>query len=447
MSEDKTVQYTLMGRPEKVSPETLLKAIHDLHTKEPLALRKHFNVDRTTIFRAMKKLDSKQIDEAMGIVTEKELTPALMDKEKGFDLFKELPAIKTYHDSMLYQRKVSKDTANRRVRLLWRMCVFTRTKPSTIKPEDIQQIVERINRSEPVALAEFKRGYDLRIAARSYFMYTGISGEKLTSMGIGSEIYEKNITRSTARLSQKNRAAFMAALEKRTHTNWSSKDHRDSIKFADNPDLAKAILIVPKVLYYIGIRADSTFNKSYWEIADEHEDERRHRTKFSGVTVGLNQPLSEYQEGDEIVYRHLDKGKKGGIAWLKRLYGDFAKEFVLYWKAVGAPNKGLVFLGLKAEAVRELFKECYEEAGIPEHIWKGSLEGEAMPLHIWRHTAAQDLLDATDWNAELVAAQLGWESVDILLKHYGKVPPDVQRRLVLKAQGQKVEEKPRLFIF
>lgn len=450
MSESK--QTDLFGRPQSVTREQVLKAIHDHHTQQPSKLAKILKVEATTIYRRFKgdknspPITDNDISEALGISGEKDLPPSMLNKEKGYELFRELPLIKDYNDSLVYHRNMSKEKAKTRLRMLWRICKYTHKKPSALTPEDVSQIVTDIRKGDPDAVAEFKGGYDLRIAARAFFTFTGIAGQKLTSMGIGAELYEQSITRAQTKLSREQRATIMAEIAKRNKENWRSKNGRAAIPFRDQPELARAIEIYPKIAYYIGIRATSAFEKAFWELAEER-DERQFRTKFSGVTVGASGTLSSFKTGDEIWFRHLDKGKRGGKAWTKRIFGKFAAEFIDYWKSQGKPQTGLVFAGLTDYNAREFLKECYEAAAIPQNIWKGSFKNEPMPLHIWRHTAAQDLLDATEWNADLVATQLGWESTDILKKSYGSIPPDVQRRLVLKAQGEHFDEKPKEFIF
>lgn len=293
-------------------------------------------------------------------------------------------------------------------------------------------------------------GYSVRMAARSWFGFRNVSGQKLTSLGIGSELYQKNKIRAQTKLSSEQRKAVMAELHKRIQGNWTSDNKKTSIPFGDKPELAAAIEIYPKVAYYIGIRADSAF-KSEWQL-QETKNERQDRTAYSGVTVGLSQPLDYFKKGEEIIIRHLDKGKHGGIAWDKRIFGEFAEEFFNYWVRQGKPRQGYIFAGLTDNDARAILRDCYKAANIPRLIWdstpdEGGVRGHAMPLHIWRHTAAQDLLDATDWNADLVAATLGWESTQVLKSNYGAMPPDVQRRLVMKAQGFEVPEEKKYFIF
>lgn len=432
------------GRPEAVTKEQVLETIRILKDTSASRIAKRLKADRATIYRKMQKISPEEISEALGVSTEKNLPLNMMDSKKGFVLFKELPIMKDYKNKLLYSGKgMSKRKSMYRMRMVWRLCIWFRVKPSALTSEQVADLVQTLKKDTEEgkkARAEFKGGYEIRVTARSFFqLMKNEAGKKLTGMGLGAELYPKNITRSQARLSKEQRAAFMKELVEATKENFSTSD--GIIRFAENPAQREAVRILPKLMYYIGIRATSAFEKCFWETA-ETRDERQHRVKFSGV-IGLD----TFKKGDELKFRHLDKGKMGGIAWTKHLFGEFAEAFHAFWLRIGKPLQGLVMMGLKVNAVRELFKFCYEKAGIPKEIWEGNAENEPMPFHIWRHTAAQDLLDASDWNYELVAEILGWESIDVLKAHYGSMPPDTQKRLVLKAQGVKVDEAPRLFIF
>jgi hypothetical protein len=429
------------GRPRTLTKEALLRAITELSTTRPSTLAKKLNVDPATVYRRFKEVTLEEKKEALGISTEKELPLSMMKGKNGYELFKEIPLIKEYYDALLYKRNMSEKNAKTRLRMLWRLCKWFRKRPSALTAEDVSELLTRIRRGDKEAVGEFKGGYDVRISSRSFFGFRGIGSVKLTNLGIGSETYEQNKTRSQARLTHEQRATILAEIHKRLGENWKSRDGRITIAFKDRPELACAVEIYPKVSYYIGIRAASAFEKSFWEVAEER-DKRHHRSKFSGV-IGLE----NFQPGDEIIFRHLDKGKRGGIAWTKRIFGEFAEEFHAYWIRQGKPKQGPIFAGLREAAVREFLKEVYEAAGIPEYIWQGSDGNEPMPLHIWRHTAAQDLLDATDWDFELVSTTLGWESIGMLKKHYGSMPPDVQRCIVLKAMGEEVPIIKREFVF
>jgi len=70
-----------------------------------------------------------------------------------------------------------------------------------------------------------------------------------------------------------------------------------------------------------------------------------------------------------------------------------------------------------------------------------------MPFHIWRHTAAQDMLEATNYNYELTAEVLGWISVDMLKKYYGRINEETVDKGFAQAVGMQVVWKRRKFRF
>ena len=79
--------------------------------------------------------------------------------------------------------------------------------------------------------------------------------------------------------------------------------------------------------------------------------------------------------------------------------------------------------------------------GSGEWVWRG------MPFHVWRHTGAQEMLEASDWNYGLVASTLGWESVQTLKQHYGRMPSSSQVRGLMKAMGLPFHEEKKEFVF
>ncbi len=92
-------------------------------------------------------------------------------------------------------------------------------------------------------------------------------------------------------------------------------------------------------------------------------------------------------------------------------------------------------------ALRNFFVECYERAGVEGWLWHG------MPFHVWRHTAAKDMLEASDWNYGLVVNSLGWESVQALKQHYGRMPSSCQVRGLMKAMDLPIQEKSKNSVF
>ena len=81
------------------------------------------------------------------------------------------------------------------------------------------------------------------------------------------------------------------------------------------------------------------------------------------------------------------------------------------------------------ELERKIMKLALNKAGVTTVI----------PNHIWRHTFAQDCLNATDWNYELVASIGGWKDTNTLKLSYGEMDELARRRGLRKAMGLPVE--------
>ena len=117
--------------------------------------------------------------------------------------------------------------------------------------------------------------------------------------------------------------------------------------------------------------------------------------------------------------------------------GELKDKIVANLESRGMPQQGFLFNGLNDNKVREIFHEAYKRAGIKVH----------QPAHIWRHTGAQELLDATDWNYDLVGAILGWKDTKTLKECYGKMGESVRERAMKKAIGMPIEEHLKEFKF
>ena len=222
------------------------------------------------------------------------------------------------------------------------------------------------------------------------------------------------------KFTREHRAAVMRIIEKWTRLNWSNG--KITIPFADEPYLAAAMRFLPKFLYYTGTR-----------IGREENDNK---------TGALN-VLWENVDAQErmVIIKVVDKGKKGGITWYKQLIGKAREDYDNFTPAISALKKPDRMFPFKVDHVRAFFVAVYQEAGIPEKLWKG------LPLHIWRHTAAQDLLYATHYNYELAAQILGWESTEVMKKSYGKMPDEERTIGLMGAMGLPVVKEKRKFLF
>ena len=212
----------------------------------------------------------------------------------------------------------------------------------------------------------------------------------------------------------------MQQMETMTQLNWT--DGRITIPFANEPYLAAAMLFLPKFLYYTGTR-----------IGREGNDNKTGALNIRWGNVDARENV--------VVIKVVDKGKRGGRTWFKQLMGKAKSDFDAFRQAILGLEKPVRVFPFKVSHVRAFFKAVYQEAGVPEKLWRG------LPLHIWRHTAAQDLLFATYYDYELAAQILGWESTEVMKKSYGKMPDEERTVGLMEAMGLPVVKEKRQFLF
>ena len=116
---------------------------------------------------------------------------------------------------------------------------------------------------------------------------------------------------------------------------------------------------------------------------------------------------------------------------------------MLMSRARDNPASGYLFSDIRKQTlIRSIFKLSYEKIGV-----KVGGEDGIDVTHIWRHTFAQDMLEATNYNYEIVASIGGWKSTLVLKNHYGEIG-DTQRIFALrKAMGENLVETKHEFKF
>lgn len=403
------------GRPEKLSEAKLLRAIGRHQTISASILSKKLHIDRTTIWRKLKKIDPQLIEDILAQIKDDELKPT----ERTYHAFIRIPIVADYIKRLKEKRKVSPQYLKQMVRGFFNICKIINKHPSKLTTKEsvkfgAQLIVD-------IEQGRVKRGLiTTRKCLRAWYLNQGISKEYISGEGISGEASIGTGKRATVRLTRDERHNFMTALKTKVKGHWRQRKEGKKkgwgahIAF-DTEYKRRAMLFLPKALYYMGTRKMAI-----------------HATNWHDVTFG--DPIT--------TIKTLEKGlhRKGRKLWIKRLSGDPLEEFKALWKLAGEPTEGLVF-PFNPDATPALFKECYVDAGISEQKYKG------MPLHVWRHTACQDLLEATDFNWEVTARILGWDYIDTMKRHYGQVSETVIQRGLLKAQGVEVPEEKREFKF
>jgi DNA-binding phage protein len=105
-----------VGRPEAATKQQVLKAIHDYKTTSASKLAKQLCVARATIYRRLQPASASEISEALGIVNEAELKPA----EMQYAVFKKIPDISDFYETLRFKRDNSETYSNDVVRGIFR---------------------------------------------------------------------------------------------------------------------------------------------------------------------------------------------------------------------------------------------------------------------------------------------------------------------------------------
>jgi len=396
------------GRKIALTTDDLLKAIYKYKTESPTELAMKLNVSRRTVHRRLSDIDPARIEAIFQELALSDLSP----EQTEYDVFLQIPEVQAYKEKLEVKRKVSNRYRVGLLRSLWRICVHLKRHPDKLTVEEAGKLVSDIEtgKVKNIGIESTKK------TIRSWFENRGVSGQLLTAEGVDGSASKGSGKRSRTKLSAGQRKRFMQVLTEKTKKDYKGKN--GWIHFEENPDLVHAIRVLPKFLYYTGTRKTAMLEAS-WDKLEDHE---------------WKQPINTIEV--------LDKGlhRKGRKRWFKRLAGDFKDEMKAFYEALGSPKEGRIF-PFTDNQIYDLFKDCYAGAGIPEKVYEG------MPLHVWRHTACQDLLEATNYNYEQVGEIIGWENIQTMKKHYGKVGESIIQKALLEAMGIKVEWEKKEFKF
>jgi DNA-binding Lrp family transcriptional regulator len=353
----------MSGRPKAATKAEVLQVIHDTVTVSPAELAKSLNVDRATVYRRLKEINQEEIDQALGINESSKLTPA----EKEFRVFLSIPKVKEFYESLRYLKKRTEKYSSRMVHGLHRICLWTGKHPTTLDYRDIKELMIRIGKGEvPIKEAETKK------AIRAWFRFSGKSVDKLTEIGVDGVTERQGRDRSMLKFTQEQRHKIMRTMESMTMCDWKSS-RGFTIPFGSEPHLREAVLQFPKVAFYTGTRAGQPRRGK-----DGNKIYDRGMLSMCWENIKF--------EPDVVIIRVVDKGKRGGITWYKKLIGEPAVDFKKFHENVGSPEIGRVF-PFDYQTLLLFFKEVYKAAGIPRNLWAGM-----EPRH-WRNITEKCLME------------------------------------------------------
>ncbi|CCG27846.1 hypothetical recombinase [Alphaspiravirus yamagawaense] len=386
-------------------PRPSIQNVLDLRRDEVLELlgrgipaedvAKKFGVSRRTLYRWLERqgLTVQKIREEYQKLKEererrkRERLAAIGEIPEDFEKFVEIEEVRKFLD-WLKARRVT--TAVDIVRTLHRVCLDLGIHPMLLLEDEGKEKLTSL-------LAKYNEMYkkwtveSIKANLRLWYKFN----EKMPPAILSLEAYKSNM----AHLAWFNVSDRAVILE--TAFRLLDKEQFDKVR--------AALLF----LFYTGSRAEALTNVRF-EAREVQVDGKR-------ITA--------------IIAITREKGRHGKKQWEKPLHP------VIYEKYI----KGrLPFSQAELKWLRRVLKAIYREALKGQ---ESSVKYEyAMKhvIHIWRHTAAMSMLHATDWNVGLVAEILGWESPDILLKIYGRMPPEWK---IAQALGVTVERPPFRFVY
>lgn len=416
---------------EKVDPEEFKAVALKLKTLGNSEIAKVMGLDRTTIWRFKNKNHDivTEIETELRNVKTVRFDGEFISKEN----FRELPIIKEW-DELQIIRRVSDTLRGDRINSLFNVCKYLKLPPNKLTPEICAKLVVKMREWEGRHLTDAPleyRGlsyYIIRKTLRSFFQLVhGVSGEKLTSIGIDAGRSLGTGSMASERVTKEERYEFVKVIPQAVQ--WVIDNHHllkgvKSISWDEDEIeiIKKEIEGIAYFMYYTATRFSAS-----------------HRIKLNDVEHKI--------ESNMWRIHVIDKGKGGGIHWSKRLMDDGIIKMQQYInrRFSIAPND-----------IKELIPDMDEYLfpwihANPKHetaIMKRALalvgNDAKQPNHIWRHTFAQDALKATNYNYDLVAEIGGWKNTDTMKLSYGAMDEDaINDGLKLIMGIPIVEREPR----
>jgi len=390
------------GRKERITTQDILDAIRKYKTESPSELAEKLECNRRTVYRKIQEIPREQIDAIFKDLSESELKPSEME----WEVFKTLPEMEEYN-KMLERNQLAPLEIDSVERGIFHVCKYLKIRPRSLTIDKLDALADLVLKAKKKEMTEkgLTSESSIRRVVRRWYIYHGISGQLLTTKGIGGEMGAGYGKSATDKLTKEQRASFIQALKETVIVEGYGND-------------LPTWECLPYWLFYTGTRIEASLTLDIEKI------------KWSG------NPKDPNTIGRAFV---IDKGKhrKGRTPWTKLIMGELKEKIVANLESRGMPQQGLLFNGLDQDKVRIIFRKAYDKVNVKVH----------QPAHIWRHTGAQELLDATDWNYDLVGAILGWKDTKTLKECYGAMGESIRERALRKALGMPIEEQLKEFKF
>ena len=382
-------------------------------------IAKEIGVSRRTLFRVLSELNisTKDIIEAYENYrkAKEQKLIARMEKVKApptdYEQFKTLPIIKEFEKYCVSRRRISKKVVSKYVSILYRTCKELMVHPEELSKEVIEKYLDNLISS----LGELIREES----------YAQAVSNIISVFRTWGDFRGFNIAHKTTEYSGIWSVYF------------DLEDRRNLVKLAYeilNKEDADFVTTMMEFYFRTGCRA-----KAITTIFDIKEHDRKVElwVKEKGKKKEYTWKKFIPKELWVRVRKYLPMTEKK-LAKLRRLlvklycrYFNIDKE--LANKVIKATLFGVYHYRAKLNGkyiekiietplTSEVLKELQERVGIE----RARLVYYALRhcIHIWRHTFAISMLEATNYNYEVVAVLGGWVKVNVLERVYGKLEYD-----------------------
>jgi len=400
-----------VGRKTKITASKYIDAVIKRRSLNDKDVSDVLGVDLTTVYRY--RLKNPDIFSN----AEKQLKEVKIIRYDGKNTSREVfllnPSIVAWVD-MQKKRRVGKKTIRGRTNVLYNVCTHLGVSPDKLTVENASKLVHEM-RERYDAGEEQIRGlsyYTIRKPLRIWFMLKkGISGELLTNKGIDAGRSKGTGSMATERMTIEQRKRHWDNIP--IAVMRYCEDETESIQ-----NIVEEIRAISIFMYYTATRITATRN------------------------IVFNDAKSSYEENTWKIHI-IDKGKRGGIEWIKLLHGhglEKMREYVTKRFGITKDLQDEVLPNTDKKMFPWIHENYRKECKIMKHSLKLSGCKTRIPNHVWRHTFAQDWLDASDWNYELGAAIGGWKDTGTMKLSYGKINRTAIERGLRKAMGEKVKD-------
>ena len=412
------------GNKGIITEENYLDAVNRKKTVSNIQIGKFLGVNRNSVFKYIKR-NPEVYEKALKIIEGSD-NLRFDTTQISYEAYCEIPIIIEWRQKQI-DKEISNGLINRRLHNIYNVSKYMRIHPEKLDVENVAKLVVEMRKRQSQGL-DVPRGLTyltIRKGVRNYFeLMQKISGEYLTDLGIDASASAGTGKQSQERITKEERRRIPKAFDDAIE--FLEQEGKFKLIEYDKEIMFTEIMGLTHFMYYTATRIGSEMGQG-----------------TLGIICNNNKHKLDDSDTGFYYINLMDKGKRGGIEWNKRLFEDGKHKFKTYLTSrfdldydhiqVNLKNiddKLFPFLGRNYRIERRIMKEALRRVGVMTKI----------PNHIWRHTFAQDFLHASDWNYELCASIGGWKDTGELKKSYGKMSEEAKDRGLQKVMGLEVED-------